>query len=199
MAVRHPVPRSCSRSFLIFPLFYAFGMSLFTLDARDGHAVHRHRATTSRRSPIRSFLEGLLRVARVRDRHDPGPADRRAGRRARARHAGHPAGEALSRLLIFAPYAIPVVIGALMWSFLYSPRFGPARTLFELVRPADAGLPRLRHDLLQPRQHRHVAVVGLLHDRHLRGAAVDRPVDLRGGAHRRRERLADRDRASRCR
>src|SRR5690606_27810578 len=37
-----------------------------------------------------------------------------------------------SRLLIFAPYAIPVVIGALMWSFLYSPRFGPAGTVFDL-------------------------------------------------------------------
>lgn len=37
-----------------------------------------------------------------------------------------------SRLLIFAPYAVPVVIGALMWSFLYSPRFGPAATLFEV-------------------------------------------------------------------
>lgn len=30
-----------------------------------------------------------------------------------------------SRLMIFIPYAIPVVIGALMWGFLYSPRFGP--------------------------------------------------------------------------
>ncbi|MBP2435892.1 carbohydrate ABC transporter permease [Microbacterium amylolyticum] len=37
----------------------------------------------------------------------------------------------ISRLLIFAPYAIPVVVGALMWSFLYSPRFGPASTIFE--------------------------------------------------------------------
>lgn len=36
-----------------------------------------------------------------------------------------------SRLLIFAPYAIPGVIGALMWGFLYSPSFGPATTVFE--------------------------------------------------------------------
>ena len=42
----------------------------------------------------------------------------------------------LSRLLIFAPYAIPVVIGALMWSFLYSPKFGPSSTIFSVV-----GLP----------------------------------------------------------
>lgn len=32
---------------------------------------------------------------------------------------------AFSRLMIFIPYAIPIVIGALMWGFLYSPRFGP--------------------------------------------------------------------------
>lgn len=35
-----------------------------------------------------------------------------------------------SRLLIFVPYAIPAVIGALMWGFLYSPRFGPAADIF---------------------------------------------------------------------
>jgi multiple sugar transport system permease protein len=30
-----------------------------------------------------------------------------------------------SRLMIFLPYAIPTVIGALMWGFLYSKNFGP--------------------------------------------------------------------------
>ncbi|WP_448062128.1 carbohydrate ABC transporter permease [Cellulomonas hominis] len=37
-----------------------------------------------------------------------------------------------SRLMIFVPYAIPAVIGALMWGFLYSPRFGPATDIFGL-------------------------------------------------------------------
>ncbi len=37
-----------------------------------------------------------------------------------------------SRLVIFVPYAIPAVIGALMWGFLYSPNFGPLNGLFEL-------------------------------------------------------------------
>lgn len=37
-----------------------------------------------------------------------------------------------SRLMIFVPYAIPIVIGALMWGFLYSPRFGPATDIFGL-------------------------------------------------------------------
>ncbi len=38
-----------------------------------------------------------------------------------------------SRLMIFVPYAVPAMIGALMWGFLYSPRFGPATDLFGLV------------------------------------------------------------------
>lgn len=37
---------------------------------------------------------------------------------------------AFARLMIFAPYAIPVVIGALMWGFLYSPQFGPGAQIF---------------------------------------------------------------------
>ena len=36
-----------------------------------------------------------------------------------------------SRLVIFVPYAIPAVIGALMWGFLYSPSFGPLNSIFE--------------------------------------------------------------------
>ena len=35
-----------------------------------------------------------------------------------------------SRLMIFLPYAIPAVIGALMWGFLYSKNFGPIGDLF---------------------------------------------------------------------
>jgi multiple sugar transport system permease protein len=37
-----------------------------------------------------------------------------------------------ARLMIFMPYAIPVVIGALMWGFLYSPTFGPLQQIFGL-------------------------------------------------------------------
>jgi multiple sugar transport system permease protein len=35
-----------------------------------------------------------------------------------------------SRLMIFLPYAIPTVIGALMWGFLYSKNFGPIADIF---------------------------------------------------------------------
>lgn len=120
--------------FLVFPLFYAFGMSLFTSTLATGTrftgAENYVKAFTD---PL--FLEGLGRVAAFAIVMIPAQLivalaaalvlDTLATRLAKA-----------SRLLIFAPYAIPVVIGALMWSFLYSPRFGPSATLFELV-----GLP----------------------------------------------------------
>lgn len=35
-----------------------------------------------------------------------------------------------SRLMIFLPYAIPTIIGALMWGFLYSDNFGPLADIF---------------------------------------------------------------------
>jgi multiple sugar transport system permease protein len=45
-----------------------------------------------------------------------------------------------ARLMIFLPYAIPAVIGALMWGFLYSPTFGPLEQIFGLFG-ADAPFP----------------------------------------------------------
>jgi len=38
----------------------------------------------------------------------------------------------VSRLLIFLPYAVPAMVGALMWGFLYSPLFGPLGQIFGL-------------------------------------------------------------------
>ena len=40
-----------------------------------------------------------------------------------------------SRLMIFLPYAIPTVIGALMWGFLYSKTFGPLADVFGANAP----------------------------------------------------------------
>jgi multiple sugar transport system permease protein len=120
--------------FLIFPLFYAFGLSLFTTGLATGTQFtgigNYVKAFTD---PL--FLEGMLRVLAFAVVMIPAQLivaliaalvlDSLVSWLSKA-----------SRLLIFAPYAIPVVIGALMWSFLYSPRFGPAGTLFELF-----GLP----------------------------------------------------------
>jgi multiple sugar transport system permease protein len=36
------------------------------------------------------------------------------------------------RMTLFMPYAVPAVIGALMWGFLYSPTFGPLEQIFSL-------------------------------------------------------------------
>ena len=38
----------------------------------------------------------------------------------------------ISRVVIFLPYAIPAVIGALMWGFMYSKMMGPFTSIFEL-------------------------------------------------------------------
>ncbi|WNM29023.1 sugar ABC transporter permease [Streptomyces sp. Li-HN-5-11] len=35
----------------------------------------------------------------------------------------------LFRMTLFMPYAVPAVIGALMWGFLYSPTFGPVQSI----------------------------------------------------------------------
>ena len=117
-------------TFLIAPLGYAFWMSLHTKTLAAGEAfsglANYEKAFTD---PI--FLEGLARVGAFVVVMVPIQIlvalaaalvlDTLATRMAK-----------LSRLLIFIPYAIPAVIGALMWGFLYSPRFGPATDLFGL-------------------------------------------------------------------
>ncbi|MDT0165384.1 sugar ABC transporter permease [Actinotalea sp. AC32] len=116
--------------FLVAPLGYAFWMSLHTSTLAAGESftgiANYQRAFTD---PL--FLEGLLRVGKFVVVMVPiqiGIAlaaalvlDTLATRLSK-----------FSRLMIFAPYAIPGMIGALMWGFLYSPRFGPATDLFEL-------------------------------------------------------------------
>jgi multiple sugar transport system permease protein len=51
-----------------------------------------------------------------------------------------------ARLMVFLPYAIPAVIGALMWGFLYSKSFGPMAELFGLF--GLAGPDFLSRDLI---------------------------------------------------
>jgi len=117
-------------AFLIFPLGYAFGMSLFSSTLATGtRFVGVENYIKAFTDPL--FLGGLGRVALYAIVMIPAQLivalvaalvlDTLATWLSK-----------VSRLLIFAPYAIPVVIGALMWSFLYSPRFGPAGTIFDL-------------------------------------------------------------------
>ncbi|MRG61162.1 ABC transporter permease subunit [Agromyces sp. CFH 90414] len=118
-------------AFLVFPLFYAFGMSLFTSTLATGTQftgiANYVKAFTD---PL--FLEGLLRVGAYAIVMIPAQL-LVALVAALVLDSLTSWLSKLSRLLIFAPYAIPVVIGALMWSFLYSPRFGPSSTLFDFV------------------------------------------------------------------
>lgn len=117
--------------FLVVPLGYAFGMSLFTSTLATG-TEFTGLANYAKAFTDPLFLEGMLRVLAYAVVMIPAQLlvalvaalvlDTLATRLSK-----------LSRLLIFVPYAIPVVIGALMWSFLYSPSFGPAATLFSVV------------------------------------------------------------------
>lgn len=117
-------------AFLVFPLAYAFGMSLYSSTLATGtRFVGFENYLKAFTDPL--FLGGLGRVALYAIVMIPVQL---LVALAAALLLDNLATwlSKLSRLLIFAPYAIPVVIGTLMWSFLYSPRFGPAGTIFEL-------------------------------------------------------------------
>ena len=117
--------------FLVLPLLYAFWMSLHTNTLAGGERfaglANYFKAFSDQR-----FLSGMGRVAAFAIIFVPlqiGLAlifalilDDVRTRLSR-----------FTRLLIFVPYAIPGVIGALMWGFLYSPSFGPLVTLFEFL------------------------------------------------------------------
>ena len=117
--------------FLIIPLCYAFWMSLQTSTLATGTQftwfANYVKAFTD---PI--FLEGLGRVASFAFIMIPAQM-LVALIAALVLDNLTTVLSKFSRLMIFVPYSIPVVIGALMWGFLYSPRFGPAADLFSLV------------------------------------------------------------------
>jgi multiple sugar transport system permease protein len=118
-------------TFLVVPLVYAFWMSLHTKTLAFGERFTGLDNYTQAFSDPQ-FLQGVgfvvrfslvlipvqmlvsLAVALVLD----ALTDRLAK---------------FARLMIFVPYAIPVVIGAMMWGFLYSPRFGPMADIFGVV------------------------------------------------------------------
>lgn len=116
--------------FLVAPLIYAFYLSLYTKGLATGTTFagidNYVRAFTDP-----SFLKGISFVIRFSLVLIPLQMavslaaalvlDSITTRFAR-----------FSRLMIFLPYAIPAVIGALMWGFLYSPSFGPLQQIFGL-------------------------------------------------------------------
>jgi multiple sugar transport system permease protein len=123
-------------AFLVAPLAYAGYLSLYTKGLATGTTFagidNYKRAFTDP-----SFLHGLWFVLKFSLVVIPLQVvvalaaalllDEIAGRLAR-----------FARLVIFLPYAIPVVLGSLMWGFLYSPSFGPIEqisTLFNVQAP----------------------------------------------------------------
>ncbi|QTE29156.1 carbohydrate ABC transporter permease [Pengzhenrongella sicca] len=117
-------------TFLIVPLAYAFWMSLHTKTLAQGESFSGF-ANYSRAFTDPDFLHGVGFVLRFSLVLIPLQMlvslaaalvlDNLSTRFSK-----------FSRLMIFVPYAIPVVIGAMMWGFLYSPRFGPLGQLFGL-------------------------------------------------------------------
>ena len=117
--------------FLVAPLVYAFYLSLYTKGLATGTKfVGMGNYTRAFTDP--AFLKGLWFVVKFSVVLIPVQMlvslvaalvlDDMTSRLSR-----------FSRLMMFVPYAIPAVIGALMWGFLYSPNFGPLQQLFGLV------------------------------------------------------------------
>jgi len=115
-------------AFLIVPLIYAFWMSLHTKTLALGeHFTGLDNYAQAFSDP--QFLHGVSFVVRFSLVLIPVQMlvslvvalvlDTLTDRLAR-----------FARLMIFVPYAVPVVIGAMMWGFLYSPRFGPLADIF---------------------------------------------------------------------
>ncbi|GIE49153.1 ABC transporter permease [Amorphoplanes nipponensis] len=116
--------------FLVAPLLYAGYLSLYTKGLATG-TTFAGLDNYTRAFTDPSFLKGLWLVLRFSLVVIPLQMivalvaalvlDEVTGRLAR-----------FSRLMIFLPYAVPAVLGALMWGFLYSPSFGPLEQISSL-------------------------------------------------------------------
>lgn len=116
--------------FLVAPLAYAFGLSLFSKGLATGTTFSGIGNYIKAFSDT-SFLDGarfvvlfsvvLIPIQMALSLAAALVLDAVTSRLAR-----------FSRLMIFVPYAVPAVIGALMWGFLYSPNLGPLGQLTEL-------------------------------------------------------------------
>lgn len=104
----------------------------------------------------------------------------------------------LFRIGIFVPYAVPGVVAALMWGYLYGDRFGLVRRDRRPLAHRGAR-PALRElDARFDRQHRHVVVRRLQHADLLRGTAIGARGAVRGGRGRRQPAPSARRSASNC-
>ena len=116
---------------LVVPLGYAFYISLFRTRIVGGTTfVGLANYATALSDPL--FVGGLLRVARFILVQTPLMLAL-ALFFALALDSGRLRFAKLIRLGVFLPYAVPSIVAALMWGYLYGPTFGPFAQIFRLV------------------------------------------------------------------
>lgn len=122
-------------AFLIAPLAYAFGLSLFKTTLVAGTqfvgAANYLKVFTDK-----SFWDGVLLLLQFALMQIPIMLGL-ALVYAMILDSGRVYGRGFFRIAFFIPYAVPSVIAALLWGYLYGPSFGPFGQLAELV-----GLPK---------------------------------------------------------
>jgi multiple sugar transport system permease protein len=123
--------------FLVVPLIYAFYMSLFTYTQVFGEHFSG-LANYARVLTDTTFRNGLLLVMLYTVVMVPIQLGL-ALFLALLLDSFKKKFASVSRVIIFLPYAIPAVIGALMWGFMYSKMMGPFTSIFQLfgLKPPD--------------------------------------------------------------
>jgi multiple sugar transport system permease protein len=118
-------------AFFIVPLVYSAYLSLFTSQLVGGEAFSG-LANYSRALQDASFWAGLSRVALFLFIQVPIMLVASICF-ALALDSGRVRGGKIVRLLIFVPYAVPSVVAALMWGYLYGTDFGLITQIFQAV------------------------------------------------------------------
>jgi multiple sugar transport system permease protein len=149
-ATRHHGPRTTLVAYLLLspfllvfvvaiaaPLIYAAYLSLFR-DRLVGGAVFSWFANYALAFQDDLFREGLVRVALFLATQVPVMLALALGA-ALAIDSGRLRRPKLFRVAIFVPYAVPAVVAALMWGYLYGGQFGLVRQLGDVfgVQPPD--------------------------------------------------------------
>ena len=116
---------------LVVPLVYSAYLSLFKDQLVGGVAfVWFENYTRALADPL--FLDGVVRMALFLVIQVPIMLGL-ALFFALALDSGRIAGGKFARLAIFVPYAVPGVVAALMWGYLYGKNFGPIAQVFEAI------------------------------------------------------------------
>lgn len=123
--------------FLFVPMAYAFYVSLFTYTQVRG-SVFTGLSNYARAFTDPIFLHGLARVLLYTLVMVPLQL-MFALVAALALDSVKNHFSSVTRLVVFLPYAIPVVIGALMWGFMYSKDMGPFTTIFAVFHMSPPG------------------------------------------------------------